>query len=502
MPHIVHSLEFVFEVILVEIHVPKQIQICNIYIPSDKRFCSLDLEDLSNQLSPPFIITGDFNSKNSTWGSESTNLRGREVEKWFLDKNIYLLNDGRHTYLSQSYHTPSAIDLSFCSSDISQQFSWGVDKYLHDSDHYPIHIKSLQREEENLYSDFSKWHLERANWIGFSSELDSKHRNTRLDQMDIEHVVEQFTSDIITASQNNIPRSNPDNMKPRVPWWNEKCYRAIKEKNKCYRKFKRTHSLIDFIQFKKTRAVSRKTTWAAKKESWRTFIGSINFNTSSKEAWCKGKKILGKKSDQFGIPSLNVGSDVITDKKEIADILVEKFHNNSDLSHHGEIFHSKKEELESHPLIFSKNNSDPYNAPITLREIERVLEKRKNSCPGKDQVSYSMLKKLPKSSLVLLDKIYNRIWYTGKIPLKWKEFILSPIPKPNKNLESPESYRPITLASCLFKILEKIVNDRLYSSLNSQNFFNKFQCGFRKHHSTTDALVHLENHVRDAFVNS
>lgn len=181
---------------------------------------------------------------------------------------------------------------------------------------------------------------------------------------------------------------------------------------------------------------------------------------------------------------------------------MEKFHNNSDLSHHGEIFHSKKEELESHPLIFSKNNSDPYNAPITLREIERVLEKRKNSCPGQDQVSYSMLKKLPKSSLVLLNKIYNRIWYTGKIPLKWKEFILSPIPKPNKNLESPESYRPITLASCLFKILEKIVNDRLYSSLNSQNFFNKFQCGFRKHHSTTDALVHLENHVRDAFVNS
>ncbi|KAI5721502.1 hypothetical protein M8J77_021610 [Diaphorina citri] len=80
-------------------------------------------------------------------------------------------------------------------------------------------------------------------------------------------------------------------------------------------------------------------------------------------------------------------------------------------------------------------------------------------------------------------------------------FILSPIPKPNKDPKLSESYRPITLASCLFKILEKIVNDRLYCTLDSKNFFNKFQCGFRKLHSTTDALVLLESHVRDAFNN-
>lgn len=74
---------------------------------------------------------------------------------------------------------------------------------------------------------------------------------------------------------------------------------------------------------------------------------------------------------------------------------MEKFHNNSDLSHHSEIFHSKKEELESHPLIFSKTNSDPYNAPTTLREIERVLEKRKNSCPGKDSSFLFNVEKTP-----------------------------------------------------------------------------------------------------------
>ncbi|KAI5724929.1 hypothetical protein M8J77_008903 [Diaphorina citri] len=489
-----------FEVIVVEVILHKKIQICNVYIPSDKRFSSVDLDNLSNQLRPPFIILGDFNSHHTIWGSAVSNARGKEVEKWFLNKNIDLLNDGSHTYVSMSYNSTSAIDLTFCSADLGLLLSWDVNKYLHDSDHYPILIKPFQREQTNIHRESSKWHYERADWGGFHTQLDSKHQNMILNP-DTDLAIEDFTQDIISACVNNIPRSNPQNAKPRVPWWNEDCYKAIKEKNKCYRKYKRTLSAEDSISFKRARAICRKTVWKAKKESWQNFIGSINMNTSSKEAWSKVKRILGKKSEQIGIPSLCIGSAHITDKKQIADILVDKFHKNSDLTQHGDVFRSNKEEAENQPLEISTNNSAPYNAPITLKEIERVLLKRKNSAPGMDQISYMMLKKLPKSSLLILNKIYNRIWYKGEIPQRWKQFVLSPIPKPNRNLESPENYRPITLASCLFKILEKIVNDRLYCTLENQNFFNKFQCGFRKQHNTTDALVLLENHIRDAFIN-
>ncbi|KAI5730610.1 hypothetical protein M8J76_015635 [Diaphorina citri] len=191
---------------------------------------------------------------------------------------------------------------------------------------------------------------------------------------DTELAIEEFTQDILSACENNIPRSNPQNVKPRVPWWNEDCYKAIKEKNKCYRKYKQTLSAEDSISFKRARAICRKTVWKAKKESWRNFIGSINMNTSSKEAWSKVKRILGKKSEQISIPSLCVGSVHITDKKDIADILVDKFHRNSDLSQHGDVFRSNKEESESQPLNIPTNNSDPYNSPITLKEIERTIQ--------------------------------------------------------------------------------------------------------------------------------
>ncbi|KAI5737170.1 hypothetical protein M8J76_010687 [Diaphorina citri] len=360
-----------FEVIVVEVILHKKIQICNVYIPSDKRFSSVDLDNLSNQLRPPFIILGDFNSHNTIWGSTVSNARGKEVEKWFLNKNIDLLNDGSHTYVSMSYNSTSAIDLTFCSADLGLLLSWAVNKYLHDSDHYPILIKPFQREQVNIHQESSKWHYERADWGGFHFQLDRKHQNMTLNP-DTDIAIEEFTEDIISACVNNIPRSNPQNAKPRVPWWNEECYKAIKEKNKCYRRYKRTLSAEDSISFKRARAICRKTVWKAKKESWRNFIGSINMNTSSKEAWCKVKRILGKKSEQIGIPSLCIGSAHITDKKQIADILVEKFHSNSDLSQHGEVFRSNKEEAENHPFEISTDNSAPYNAPITLKEIERV----------------------------------------------------------------------------------------------------------------------------------
>ncbi|KAI5728073.1 hypothetical protein M8J77_011106 [Diaphorina citri] len=487
------------EVIAVKVFLKKKVEICNIYIPSDKRFCSSDLENISRQLHPPFIIVGDLNSHNVLWGSSQSNSRGKEVEKWFTQENLFLLNDGRHTYTSMSYNTTSAIDLAFCSNDLGLLLSWNVRKYLNDSDHFPIDINSFQREDVNVHCNSSKWHFKRADWNGFYCKLREKHENFIVNP-DTECAIEEFTQDIISACEDNIPRSNPENMKPRVPWWTEECYKAIKNKNKCYRKYKSTLSPDDFTLFKRARAISRKTVWQAKRESWRNFIGSININTSSKEAWQKVKRILGKKTNQIGVPCLLQDSQYITDKKDVANILNERFHKNSDLSSHSDTFQTFKELSEREPLHFSDSNSDPYNAPITMREIERALNSRKDTSPGIDKISYVMLKKLPRPSLIILNKIYNRIWYSGIIPEKWKVFILSPILKPQKNPEQSESYRPICLASCLFKLLEKIVNDRLYCTLNSQNFFNKVQCGFRKLHSTADALVHLESYVRDAFI--
>jgi len=53
----------------------------------------------------------------------------------------------------------------------------------------------------------------------------------------------------------------------------------------------------------------------------------------------------------------------------------------------------------------------------------------------------------------------------------------------------PSNYRPISLLSVFDKLLEKLMVTRLCRFLEMNNILYDYQFGFRKHHSTTLALI-------------
>ena len=67
----------------------------------------------------------------------------------------------------------------------------------------------------------------------------------------------------------------------------------------------------------------------------------------------------------------------------------------------------------------------------------------------------------PRSSLITLLNIYNHIWQTNIFPAAWREAIVIPIPKPNKDKTNPLNYRPIAPTSCICKVMERMINNRL-----------------------------------------
>ena len=111
-----------------------------------------------------------------------------------------------------------------------------------------------------------------------------------------------------------------------------------------------------------------------------------------------------------------------------------------------------------------------------------------------------MLKHLPPSSLQALLEIFNDMWETGKFPESWELATVIPVPKPGKDHTEPNNYRPIALTSCLCKILERMINVRLFWYLESNNIISPVQSGFRSERCTNDNLVRLETFIRDAFV--
>jgi hypothetical protein len=60
------------------------------------------------------------------------------------------------------------------------------------------------------------------------------------------------------------------------------------------------------------------------------------------------------------------------------------------------------------------------------------------------------------------------------MPKTWKEANIVPIPKPDRDHSICKNYRPIALLSCVGKLLERIICNRLMWFLNEHQLLNQY----------------------------
>ncbi len=133
-------------------------------------------------------------------------------------------------------------------------------------------------------------------------------------------------------------------------------------------------------------------------------------------------------------------------------------------------------------------------------ELKIAINNSKNTTPGRDMISYSMLKNLPEVAIKALLDLYNHIWNEGSLPEDWKSAIVIPVVKPGKDATKSNSYRLIALTSTLCKVMEKMIVRRLNYVLEKKEILSSAQSGFRKKRSTMDALILFENDVKKAVI--
>ena len=148
----------------------------------------------------------------------------------------------------------------------------------------------------------------------------------------------------------------------------------------------------------------------------------------------------------------------ITSPKDIAKEHAAAFADNSSSVHYSTKFQTIKAHGERARIDFTSDNTEVYNKPLRLRDLRRSILKAKPRAPGPDGIHNNLLKHLPEDTLKILKEILNNIWISGDFPPQWRAATVIPIPKPNKDLTNPLSYRPIALTSCLCKVLERMIN--------------------------------------------
>ncbi|KAM7306823.1 hypothetical protein ISCGN_010482 [Ixodes scapularis] len=107
-----------------------------------------------------------------------------------------------------------------------------------------------------------------------------------------------------------------------------------------------------------------------------------------------------------------------------------------------------------------------------------------------------MLRNLSNEAITGITKYINECWRQGQLPRQGKTAKVVLIPKPGKKPQL-DALRPISLTSCVGKIMEHVVLRRINDFMERNQLFPHTMVGFRPHLSTQDVMLRLKHQIID-----
>ena len=253
------------------------------------------------------------------------------------------------------------------------------------------------------------------------------------------------------------------------------------------------------IALKACTAKYRKAYTQAARTSWKEKTEKLNLDRDGNNLW-KLPKALNDEDTRSGPVMIEQDQEIVTGKKA-ANVFIDTYEEISNILVPEERKQQVHEEIKNQKG--KQDQPDHMNQPFSTKEFEEALITLKNNkslCP--DKVKNEMVGHLgsdryeAKSKLLAL---FNNSWKTGHVPQSWREADMVPIYKKGKDRANAESYRPISLTSCVGKLLEQMINTRLVWHLEKNNIITPMQAGFRQHHSTEDQVTYIAQKIEDGF---
>ena len=498
--------DIVGDVIHVPAHNPTDIQKATIW-HSNKKYTLFNVYNpprstvnLTGLYEPQYnhtLLAGDFNGHSPQWGYQDYNNTGREIEALCNQTNLTVLQDANSppTLLHRAHLTLSRPDLTIASSDIVNACHV---KVLDDigSDHKPIQTELSLQVEKKSFDQKPKWNFKRAKWDNFKTSLD-EHLNklSTEDSTCVHKLNDAFTTAILTAATAGIPRGSRRNFKP---FWNNEIEQAVNARKTARKKLEQDKTIENKVQYNRASAVAKGAIDMAKRKKWADTCANLDLNHHGKKAWALLNNLNNESPKTNPKPMKSTEGTITEDQKKaitfnkyFASVNKKHKRNNDDKER---IKYLRRQERA--PTA----NASLFEEDFNMTELLRAMSKLKmRKAPGPDKIHNEMLLHLsPKGKQVLLELI-NLTWKTGTLPKEWRNAIITPILKKNKPPEDTKSYRPISLTSCVGKIAERMVNNRLYWFLESNGLIDHHQAGFRTGQRTEDQLFRLTQKILDGF---
>lgn len=447
-----------------------ELYIGNIYLHPNSKLIDTSWEHLINLLQRPFILMGDFNSQHYLWGSNFCNRNGNIIANCCETKNIIVLNDGSSTRLNRPNQNRSILDLTLVTQSIASKCEWFRMEDVGHSDHYPTCC--------SFYHDIVPYHcsnhlrrhnFKNADWTNFNDKF------THLISYQNPNSYSDFINILEEASEGTIPIiKSSKGKKGKTPiWWDDECSLAIKQRKDAIKFFNLNVCVENYIQAKNKIAVSKRVLKTKRKEHFRKFCSSLNRNTPIAKVW---RSIRTMRDNAAGVGGFNK-----LPTPRVALLILD---------------------ILTPPIL----NFSPPEAiivedfkPFTMCELNTTLTNKKDTAVGLDNISYSMISHLPYSGKEWLLNFLNQCLHLGEIPMDWRNTVVHPILKKDKDARDGRSYRPISLLSCVRKVFEYLIKSRIEWLSEEKEILHPSQMGFRKGRGCMEAVTHLVSEIQIAF---
>jgi len=438
-------------------------------------FISMKLRDEDEM-----IVCGDFNLTNLKWSSD-------EEESFFTPSSMHsqseftvvdgFKSNGLRQLSEIKNFQNKQLDLIFCSDWCNIQFN-SIPSPLVNEDRFHPMISFSYRFDivNNLPNEFNyKYNFSKANFDLLNNYFSSLDFNKLLSFSDLDSIVEEFYKMIFQGFELFVPKIRNRDIENKSPWINKELRKLKNRKNKAWKRYLVTNKQKDYIYF--VNLFNRYKTLLD--SNFNKYVNDLESNIKlfPKLFW---KYVnLKRNSDQY--PNEFIYNNISSNDPFVISNFFQNYFKSSYYENAFQIDENYFNYLEQHEeLNFNFNN-------ISADLVNKYLKNLKfDNFPGPDGVPSSVLIKCSDSLSKPIALLFNKSISLGFFPELWKfSYIIPTFKKGKKNLIT--NYRPIAKLSCLPKLFELIVYDKIYDFCEPLLIDN--QHGFVKNKSTTTNLI-------------
>ncbi|XP_072022738.1 uncharacterized protein [Amphiura filiformis] len=336
------------------------------------------------------------------------------VEEWIDQQQLSLIHDPKQpkSFNSSRWKRGYNPDLAFASNRVNSTVSQDGDGSHPRTQHRPIGLQIRAAVSPASVPSRRRFNYQKANWEGFSSDLDAAVSN-------IEASPENYDLFVKTIKENtrkNIPRGCRTSFISGL----------TSETADLYEEYK---AMFESDPFDEATTATGEMLMSAiekqQRQSWQNLIESTDMTNNSKKAWTLIRKLSNdpREAEQhYNTTANQVAHQILLNGKTTT----------------------------KHPKVqvdWNKYNEDQgFTNPFSMDELEERITSLKNgkAC-GLDDVSVEQMKHFGPRTKEWLLQFFNECMRSHKIPKIWRRTRVIALLKPGKDPSEAKSFRPIFL---------------------------------------------------------